>query len=434
MGLHRDGTEYGLGPIETHVRRMLWYQLCCLDIRTCEAQGPRPGIRADEFDTQFPLNVDDAQLEHPHYPTESESRWTDMTLSLIRMECNEIIRVVWVDRPRLEKKKISLTAVLGKVEKFRRMMKENYMYFIDDRVPIQRAGRLIFEIQSLRMHAMILHRYHNSVAYSIPGMCPLSGDYVATLANRIDRLRQIIITSGVTVMESAIELETSPALSTWAWYAGAIQQYHYALLILIEIYAFPMRKEADRIWACLDYIYEVPPGMNREQKGRWIITQIRDKTSVYMGARKARAPAKIDSFAPQPSRSTSHSQSPTDAPSQSVGKMKPISQHSSEVPQQMTRGQYPYGPQGNVQQVPPSTAARLPQMQPQPNPMALPNMSDAPMVDIDWVSLEFDRTLSMAFRDLRAFSPNGISCSHLTSIPENSIFPTSPANPCRDVY
>ena len=92
-----------------------------------------------------------------------------MTLTLIRMECNEIIRVVWVDRPRLEKKKISLTAVLGKVENFRRMMQEKYMSFIDDRVPIQHAGRLIFEIQSLRMHAMILHRYHNSVTYSIPG-------------------------------------------------------------------------------------------------------------------------------------------------------------------------------------------------------------------------------------------------------------------------
>lgn len=169
MGLHRDGIGYGLGPVETHVRRILWFQLCCLDIRTCEAQGPRPGIRADEFDTQLPLNVDDAQLELAHYPTESETHWTDMTLTLIRMECNEIIRQVWVDRPRLERKKITLTQVLGKVENFRRMMKDKYMSFINDRVPIQRAGRLIFEIQSLRMHAMILHRYHNSVAYSIPG-------------------------------------------------------------------------------------------------------------------------------------------------------------------------------------------------------------------------------------------------------------------------
>ena len=169
MGLHRDGTEYGLGPIETHIRRILWYQLCLLDIRTCEAQGPRPVIRAEDFDTQFPSNIDDAYLEQGRSSTDTPQRWTDMTLTLIRMECNEIIRVVWVDRPRLEKKKISLTAVLGKVENFRRTMKEKYMSLVDDTIPVQHAGRLIFEIQSLRMHAMILHRYHNSVAYSIPG-------------------------------------------------------------------------------------------------------------------------------------------------------------------------------------------------------------------------------------------------------------------------
>jgi len=188
-------------------------------------------------------------------------------------------------------------------------------------------------------------------------------------------------------MESAIELETSPTLNPWAWYAGAIQQYHYALLILIEIYAFPMRKEADRIWACLDYIYEVPPGMSREQKGRWIITQIRDKTNVYMNARKARAPAKIDNFAPQSMGLTAKSQSPTDVPSQSVGKMQPIGPHSSEVPQQMPNAQHAYGAQGNIPQMAPTPASRPPKRQSLPNPMILPQMPDAPMVDIDWVSL-----------------------------------------------
>ena len=216
MGLHRDGEEYSFGAVDTHVRRLLWHQLCLLDIRTCEAQGPKPIIRAEDFDTQFPTNTDDADLEQCQSPPESSQRWTDMTLTLIRMECNEIIRVIWVDRPRLEKKKISLTAVLGKVENFRRMMKEKYMSFIDDRIPVQHAGRLIFEIQSLRMHAMILHRYHNSVAYSIPGR--RYEHHVSNgLLTSIDRLRQIIITSGVTVMECAIELETSPPLRIWSW-------------------------------------------------------------------------------------------------------------------------------------------------------------------------------------------------------------------------
>lgn len=150
---------------------MIWYQLCFLDIRTCEAQGPRPGIREEEFDTRMPLNVNDEDLESPKPPTEFATRWTDMTLSLIRWECVEMHRVVWLDRPRLEKKRISLTAVLGKVENFRRMMREKYLPLIDDSVPVQHEGRLLFEVLTLRMHAMVLHKYHNSVTQTIPGMC-----------------------------------------------------------------------------------------------------------------------------------------------------------------------------------------------------------------------------------------------------------------------
>lgn len=187
MGLHRDGTEYGLGPVETHVRRMIWYQLCFLDIRTCEAQGPRPGIREEEFDTRMPLNVEDSDLESPNPPTESATRWTDMTLSLIRWECVEMHRVVWVDRPRLDKKKISLTAVLGKVENFRRMMREKYLSLIDDSVPVQREGRLLCEVLTLRMHAMVLHKYHNSVTQVIPGECSSICPIYAEILKEIHR-------------------------------------------------------------------------------------------------------------------------------------------------------------------------------------------------------------------------------------------------------
>ena len=169
MGLHRDGTEYGMKSLDVHVRRCIWYQLCFLDIRTCEAQGPRPGIRLGEFDTQLPLNLDDQDFEQPNPPKRSSDRWTDMTFALIRMECNEMMRGLWFDRPRLEKKEISLTAVLGKIENFKKVMNEKYVPMLDDNIPIQRCAHLILEILLTRMHIMILHRYHNSVSAPIPG-------------------------------------------------------------------------------------------------------------------------------------------------------------------------------------------------------------------------------------------------------------------------
>ncbi|KAL8763498.1 MAG: hypothetical protein Q9184_000710 [Pyrenodesmia sp. 2 TL-2023] len=272
MGLHRDGSEYGFGPVETHVRRLIWYQICFLDVRTCEAQGPRPHIRADEFDTQFPLNVDDDELENANPPTVSASRWTDMTLSLIRMEGNEMCRVVWVDRPRLEKKMISLTAVLGKIENFRKTMEAKYFSLINDDIPVQHLGRQIY------------------------------------------RLRQIIINSGTEIMERGIQIDTLPMLSPWAWYSSAIQQYHSALLLLMEIFAHPNRKEADRIWRCLDYVFEIPPHIPKDQKGRWVMTEVRDKMGIFIASRKVMAPSsmleRIGSHSPRTTSTASTSSPP----------------------------------------------------------------------------------------------------------------------------
>ena len=169
MGLHRDGTIYGLSPIETHVRRLVWYQLCFLDIRTSEVQGPRPGIRKEDFDTKLPLNVNDIELESSDRPPESARRWTEMTFSLMRMECTEMYRLIWIERARLEKKQTSLTAVLGKVEAFRKALENKYFSVIDNSVPLQEYARQVMFILTNRMHIMILHRYYAGVSTKIPG-------------------------------------------------------------------------------------------------------------------------------------------------------------------------------------------------------------------------------------------------------------------------
>ena len=272
MGLHRDPqATYGLGPLESHARRTLWCQLCFLDIRTAEAQGPRPLIRRDEFDTSFPLNVNDASLVSGN-PEES-SGWTDMTFSRIRFECNEMHRVIWIDRNRLEKKQVGLTHVLGRIESFKKAMETKYHPILDENVPLQKEAKIVMNLQLLRMHIMVLHRYHSYFWVRMP-----------------DRLRQIILSTGTQQMEDAVRLETDPVLQPWAWYCGAYQQWHTAFLLLTEVYSFPMRREADRIWRVLDYVFETEPSSTRAQKGRAILSGLRDRTGAYRDIRKIRAP------------------------------------------------------------------------------------------------------------------------------------------------
>ena len=273
MGLHRDGLAYGMNAVELHVRRMVWHQICMLDIRTCEAHGPQPGIREGDFDTRFPLNLNDEDLAQSPPPDRDADHWTDMTCTLIRMECIEMHRHVWAERPRIEKKQASLTALISKIQDFRRNMEERYFPMMDLTKPVHRAARYMLIILTMRLHTMVLHRYHNSTSSKYP-----------------ERLRQIIRGTGLDSVEAAMYYETEPQLAPFRWYAGALQQYQAAFLLLTDVAAYPNNSEAERVWNIVDYVFEPPLHLTRRQKSILIVTEIRDRLEVYHAARKTRVP------------------------------------------------------------------------------------------------------------------------------------------------
>ena len=100
--------------------------------------------------------------------------------------------------------------------------------------------------------------------------------------------------SGTTVLETAVALDTLPEIRNWAWYAGAHQQYHAAFLLLMEVYIYPNLKECDRIWACLDWIFECDPAENRGLKARKVLSELQQKTAVYQSMRGMRAPVVME--------------------------------------------------------------------------------------------------------------------------------------------
>ncbi|KAE9972226.1 hypothetical protein EG327_009566 [Venturia inaequalis] len=299
MGLHRDGTHYGLSPVEVHVRRMIWYQLCFLDIRTCEATGPRPQIRREDFDTRYPLNVNDIDLESDNPPTEDAPHWTDMTFSRMRFEINEMHRYTWMERPRLERKKTTLTAVLSKVQHFIACTDKKYLPMLDKNQPLHNMALLVYKLTTLRIHVMFLHRYSSNHARKMP-----------------ERLRKIVLTSGVQQVECAIMIETIPSLKPWSWYLGALHQYHTALLLLAEEYATDVRHHEDRIWKCLDYVFELPNHLTRREKARLVLSEVAQKTEIYHNLRRTRAPKDVeDKMGPSSNTILAHGQlSPSASP------------------------------------------------------------------------------------------------------------------------
>ena len=94
-------------------------------------------------------------------------------------------------------------------------------------------------------------------------------------------------------MDRVIDIETSAEYAPWRWYAGALQQHHYAMLMATEIIMNPRRKESSRIWRGLDYVFEPPP-LPPIARARWVLTQAWWKMEVYTGKRSLRAPTNLE--------------------------------------------------------------------------------------------------------------------------------------------
>ena len=206
----------------------------------------------------------------------------------------------------------------------------------------------------------------------------------------------LISVSGGCIMK-IIEL-----ILTFFW-NDSIQQYHSALLLLMEIFAFPDRKEADRIWRCLDYVFEIPANIPKDQRGRWVMTEVRDKMGIYIASRKVMAPS---SMLERIGSQSTHSGSTTSvSPPISVGKVRQGNGDFAYSQPPGTTAQHTEGLENFRPGAPAFTSSA---------PPAAMQVSDPPIqgdktIDIDWVcrNMPIQRDHTNSHRSM-----SGTSCFH----------------------
>lgn len=277
MGLHRDGLPFGFSAVDTHVRRLVWYQLCYLDMRTAEATGPLPQIRKEEYDTKLPLNVNDDDLLTSQPPVVDSETWTEMTPTRVKIECYHMIRQLWDDMQQMDSKKTTLTATLGKIQTWRATVGAKFMALMHGTDALHILAQQMYRLLSNRFFIIILQRYSMGTVLPMP-----------------QRLRQILLEASLCATESGIIIDTLPELTAWAWYRPALIQYHGAILLLLAVYSQPELKEAPRIWACIDYVFGVSPGAASQAKAEGIIRELRDRIGIYQNLRKVKASSNVD--------------------------------------------------------------------------------------------------------------------------------------------
>ena len=153
-GLQCDPSGLNIISEERQVRRLLWHQICCLDLHAAENEGPKAEIRNEDFNTSLPLKIDDAACG---YDRPTSDVWTDTTFSLIKHECGAVHRFITKEKEAIEVKSTDLATVRCLVEKRKIEIEDRYLKHLDVRVPIQRCARLVGKLLTARFNVMLLH-------------------------------------------------------------------------------------------------------------------------------------------------------------------------------------------------------------------------------------------------------------------------------------
>ncbi|KAI9821152.1 MAG: hypothetical protein M1827_003886 [Pycnora praestabilis] len=245
LGVHRDGETFGLSPFETEMRRRLWWSLCILDLRASEDHGTEPTILSQHYDTKFPLNVDDSDLDpEAKHPPEEREGTTIMTFALVRFELSNVMRRInyVIPGPGMAPSLGLTTSLADKgrwLDECLQRVEERYLRHCDTSIPLDWVSVNVARLIMAKLWLMVHHKF----------LLPDSED---TLAG--DMRVRLLITS-VEVIEYSRVLETETSTTKWAWLFRTYVPVQALIFILSELCVMSRGPLVDRAWKAIDIAF-----------------------------------------------------------------------------------------------------------------------------------------------------------------------------------
>jgi Fungal specific transcription factor domain len=244
LGMHRDGSHFGLAPFECEMRRRLWWQLCVLDFRNSEKQGTEPSIAAGTYDTKLPLNINDSDLL-PDATATPEPRigLTEMTLTLIACELTSAVFTL----QRARNNNAPLSSIIGSttrgkdaiIQEFCQHLQDRYVKYCTDSNPMSWIVSNMCQLIIYKMESILL----------LPLMQAVSKPEIAKEASD-----QIFVKS-IKIVELRRNLEVEKT-KQWHWYIRTIVQWHAVAYLLSELCVREPDDNVTWAWNVLDTVFQ----------------------------------------------------------------------------------------------------------------------------------------------------------------------------------
>lgn len=246
LGIHRDGEQFGLSPYETEMRRRLWWTLIHLDIRASEDHGSDPTILDQSFDTRFPLNINDedinSSMEEP--PSEHEGA-TEMMFDLIRFTVSTTARRISYSPPGPGKcpDKANVFTLEHKerlIEELHQHVEKKYLRHCDMNVPLHWVAGTVTRLVLAKMWLIVHH--------------PLQREDFDS-KELSEETKDRLFRTSVDIIQWSNVLENDASTKKWGWLFRTYVQWHAIAFVLSQLCIRTKGPEADRAWQVINEIF-----------------------------------------------------------------------------------------------------------------------------------------------------------------------------------
>ncbi|KAJ5375270.1 hypothetical protein N7517_007276 [Penicillium concentricum] len=243
LGLHRDGSHFGLSPYETEMRRRVWWYIYLLDVQSCYFQATSPQIREGDYDTRLPLNINDDDLSQESVDIPQErTGFTEMTLTLVRCEIlmsrrkSMQMTSLGADGPNVLFQNRNLA-----IEQSKRLLDERHLQFCDLSIPIHWVAATIARVALARL--WLVSHFSLLTAQGFD-------------ANQWPDRCEVLILTAVEVLEFVYLLETNENTAKWSWLFQGYVQWQPFAFVLSELCVRPASSLSDRAWTIVTRVWE----------------------------------------------------------------------------------------------------------------------------------------------------------------------------------
>lgn len=257
IGLHRDGTNFGLKPFETEMRRRLWWHICLLDIKSAEEHGTDAQIQDRMFDTRLPLNINDDDITlNMQEPPEERVGFTEMTFCLVRCEITAALKRISsmcpTNLPHPENTQQPADSCAKLIQEVNKRIEERYTQHCDMNVPVQWVCATVARLILAKLWLIVHH--------PMTRKDPAAGNL--TIASR-----ETLFVTSVEIAEFTRLLGRDQTTAKWSWLFVTNMQWHLIAFVLSELCVRPLSPLTDRAWQVVSSLYETWGLTAKHRKG-----------------------------------------------------------------------------------------------------------------------------------------------------------------------